>query len=74
MRGVSREADAGLEGGGRVLLLPLGISARGVLVEEELDRRLATYCGVMKVSEIRLMKSTYIDHALRYRPIEPWCE
>ena len=37
MRGVSCDADAGFDVGGGVLVLPLRISARGVLVEEELD-------------------------------------
>ena len=37
MRGVSCDADAGFDVGGGVFVLPLGISARGVLVEEELD-------------------------------------
>ena len=37
VRGVSCDADAGFDVGGGVLVLPLRISARGVLVEEELD-------------------------------------
>ena len=51
MRGVSCDADAGFDVGGGVFVLPLGISARGVLVEEELDRRLVVCCGVMKVNK-----------------------
>lgn len=37
MRGVSCDADADLDVGEGVLVLPLRISERGVLVEEELD-------------------------------------
>ncbi len=37
MRGVSCDADAGFDVGGGVIVVPLRISARGFLVEEELD-------------------------------------
>lgn len=37
MRGVSCGAHAGFDVGADVVVLMLGISARGVLVEEELD-------------------------------------
>lgn len=74
MRGVSCDADAGFDVGRGVSVLPLGISARGVLVKDELDSRLVIYCGVMEISKSRMMKRTYIDHALRDRPIEPWRE
>jgi len=37
VRGVSCDADAAFDVGGGVVVLPLIISARGVLVEEELD-------------------------------------
>ena len=37
MRGVSGDTDAGFDVGVGVFVLPLGIGARGVLVEEELD-------------------------------------
>lgn len=37
VRGVSCDADAGFDVGGGIIVLPLRISTRGVLVEEELD-------------------------------------